>query len=71
MELSYGPFYISRAVLAFLDQGHGLLESRTGNSLTTYKNEKIDALIFAVIDEITYFFFKRKVYYSAIDTGTF
>ena len=36
---------------------HGLLESRTGNSLTTQKNEKIDALIFAVVDEIVYFFF--------------
>ena len=45
--------------------GHGLLESRT------IKNEKTDALISERIDEITYFFFERKVYYSAIDVGSF
>ena len=50
-----------------VDPGHGLLESRTGNFNITQKNEKTDALIFAVIDEFVYFFFKWKVHYSAID----
>ena len=36
---------------------HGLLESRTGNFNITQKNEKTDALIFAVIHEFVYFFF--------------
>ena len=34
---------------------HGLLESRTGNSQTTVKKAKIDALISGKIDEITSF----------------
>ena len=50
---------------------HGLLESRTGNFNITIKNEKTDALISEGIDEISYFFFERKVYYSAIDVGSF
>ena len=34
---------------------HGLLESRTGNSQTTVKKAKIDALISGKNDEITSF----------------
>ena len=50
---------------------HGLLESRTGNFNITQKNEKTIALISERSKEITYFFFERKVCYSAIDVGTF
>ena len=38
------------------ERNHGLLESRTGNSQTTVKKAKIDALISSKIDEILYFF---------------
>ena len=50
---------------------HGLLESRTGNFNITVKKAKTDALISERFDLRTYFFFKRKVCYSAIDVGTF
>ena len=36
---------------------HGLLDTRTGNSQTTVKKAKIDALISSKIDEILYFLF--------------
>ena len=51
--------------------GCRLLESQTGNFNITITKEKTDALISEQIDKITYFFFKEKVCYSAIDIGTF